>query len=105
LNDSLETNQQTRESSLCNRDVGLISGAARKYAENFIRCDATTLEIDVKSGNRSKALVLTAVANPATGETAGDTALFEAHADWVKTVNTFDGVLKISRSAARPSPT
>jgi hypothetical protein len=75
------------------------SGTLQAYVwdgemENFIRCDATTLEIDVKSGNRSKALVLTPVANPATGETAGDTALFEAHADWLKTVNTFDGVLK-----------
>jgi len=75
------------------------SGALQAYVwdgemENFVRCDATTLEIDVKSGDRSKALMLIAVANPATGETVGDTALFETHDDWLKTVITFDGVLK-----------
>ena len=35
-----------------------------------------------------------AVADPATGETVGDTALFETQADWLKTVKDFDGTLK-----------
>ena len=75
------------------------SGALQAFVldgemENFIRCDATTLEIDVTPGDQPQTLMLAAVANPATGETVGDTALFEAHADWLKTVTTFDGLLK-----------
>ncbi len=62
--------------------------------ENFIRCAALTVEIDATIGAQRRTLVLTAVANPATGETVGDTALFEAHADWLKTATAFDGVLK-----------
>lgn len=62
--------------------------------ENFIRCAAVTVEIDAKVGGESKMLVLAAVANPATGETVGDTALFEAHANWLKTETVFNGVLK-----------
>ena len=62
--------------------------------ENFVRCADPTLEFDVMEGGRSKTLTLSAVANPATGETVGDTALFEAHADWLKTAKDFDGTLK-----------
>ena len=41
-----------------------------------------------------KALTLRAVPNPATGETVGDTSLFETQADWLKTTKNFDGVIK-----------
>ena len=52
------------------------SGTLQAYVldgemENFIRCDAGTLEIDVQVGGQSKALVLTAVANPAVGDGRG----------------------------------
>ena len=33
-------------------------------------------------------------ANTATGEKVGDTSQFEAQADWLKTTDTFDGVIK-----------
>jgi hypothetical protein len=33
------------------------------------------------------------VADAATGETVGDTSLFAAQADWLKTAKTFDAVL------------
>jgi hypothetical protein len=39
-------------------------------------------------------LTLKAVANNATGETVGDTALFEAQADWLKTTPAFNAVIK-----------
>jgi len=39
-------------------------------------------------------LVLNAVANPATGETVGDSSLFETQADWLKTTRDFDATLK-----------
>jgi hypothetical protein len=38
--------------------------------------------------------MLAAVANPATGETVGDTSLFEGQADWLKTAREFDATLK-----------
>ena len=62
--------------------------------ENFVRCAEPALEVGVMEGGEPKTLTLSAVANPATGETVGDTALFEAHAGWLKTAKDFDGTLK-----------
>ena len=62
--------------------------------ENFIRCAVPSIEIDAAVGGKPVSATLAAVANPATGETVGDTAFFEAHADWLKGAGGFDGTLR-----------
>ena len=62
--------------------------------ENFIRSAAPSFEVVATVNGESRTLIFTPVANPATGETAGDTSLFEAQADWLKTTGDFDAVLK-----------
>jgi len=62
--------------------------------ENFIRSAAPSVEIDAQVGGAPQVLVLAAVPNPATGETVGDTSLFEGHADWLETTPQFDATLK-----------
>jgi hypothetical protein len=62
--------------------------------ENFIRSAVPSIEIVASVGGEQRTLVLAAVANPATGETVGDTSMFEAQADWLKTTPDFDGILK-----------
>ena len=54
------------------------------HAENFVRLKAPAVEVTVKVGAEKKAISLKPVANPATGETVGDTSQFEAQADWLK---------------------
>ena len=61
--------------------------------ENFIRVAAPSFEIVATVGGEKKSLVFTAIANPATGEKIGDTALFEAQAAWLKSTPTFDATL------------
>ncbi|MBI5689233.1 MAG: hypothetical protein HZC55_03990 [Verrucomicrobia bacterium] len=61
------------------------------HAENFVRVKAPALEATVDVGGSPRALSLKAVANPATGETVGDTSQFEAQADWLKGVNRVQG--------------
>ena len=60
--------------------------------ENFVRLAASSLEITV-AGSPARTLVLSPVANPATGETAGNTSLFEVQVDWLKSTPAFDAVL------------
>jgi hypothetical protein len=62
--------------------------------ENFIRSSAPALTIAAVANGAPQTLVLAAVANPATGETVGDTSLFETQADWLKTTPSFDGTLQ-----------
>jgi hypothetical protein len=62
--------------------------------ENFVRSTAPRIEITATFAGAPHALVLQAVPNPETGETVGDTSLFEARADWLKATREFDGVLK-----------
>ena len=62
--------------------------------ENFIRSAAPSFEVVATVNGESKTLVFASIANPATGETTGDTSLFEAQADWLKTTEEFDAVLK-----------
>ena len=62
--------------------------------ENFIRSAVPSIEIDATVAGMPKTLVLMAVPNPATGETVGDTSLFQAQADWLKATKDFDGVVK-----------
>jgi hypothetical protein len=62
--------------------------------ENFVRLPAPSLEVTARVAGRDEKLILQAVANRATGEKVGDTSLFEAQADWLKTTPQFDAVLK-----------
>jgi len=62
--------------------------------EDFIRSAVPSIEIAAMVDGTPRTIVLAAVANPATGETVGDTSLFEARAEWLKTAKEFDGVLK-----------
>lgn len=62
--------------------------------ENFVRIAAPSLEIGAQVSGHQEKLILQPIANNATGETVGDTSLFEAQADWLKTTPTFDAVLK-----------
>jgi hypothetical protein len=62
--------------------------------ENFIRVAQPALTITATLQDRPRTLVLLAVANSATGETVGDTALFEVQADWLRGAATFDAALQ-----------
>ena len=62
--------------------------------ENFVRIAAPSLEITATVSGHEEKLTFLPIANAATGEKVGDTSLFEAQADWVKTTPAFDAVLK-----------
>jgi hypothetical protein len=62
--------------------------------EFFVRVAAPALEVTAQVAGKEEALVLQPVANNATGETVGNTSLFEAQADWLKSATNFDAVLK-----------
>jgi hypothetical protein len=62
--------------------------------EEFLRSGMPSFEVTAKVGGAEQTLVFKPVANSATGETVGDTALFTAQAGWLKTAKTFDAVIK-----------
>jgi hypothetical protein len=62
--------------------------------ENFVRSTAPRIEIAAIVAGTPRLLVLEPVANPETGETVGDTSLFEGQADWLKSAGQFDAELK-----------
>ena len=62
--------------------------------ENFIRAAMPSFTIEATVGGETRRLTLQAVPDPATGETVGDTALFSAEAEWLRTAGSFDGVVK-----------
>ena len=62
--------------------------------ENFVRLPAESFAVAVRLAGKEQVLTFQAIANDATGEKVGDTALFEAQADWLKTNAVFDGVLR-----------
>jgi hypothetical protein len=62
--------------------------------ENFVRIAAPSLEVTATVSGREEKLVFQPVANSATGETIGDTSLFETQADWLKATPVFNAVLK-----------
>ena len=64
------------------------------HMENFVRISMESLTVTVKLPDREETLTFKPVANSTTGETVGDTSMFEAQADWLKTQKTFDAVLK-----------
>jgi len=59
--------------------------------EDFIRIKARVLELEVEHDGRKETLKLLPVADAATGETVGDTCLFQTQADWLKRVDHFKG--------------
>ena len=63
------------------------------HVENFVRLKAPSFDVVATVGGEKRPLTFRAIANPATGETVGDTAQFEAQADWLKTTATFDAVI------------
>jgi hypothetical protein len=62
--------------------------------ENFVRIAAESIEVLAKLPGKEETLVFKAVASNATGETVGNTSLFETQADWLKSTREFDAVLK-----------
>ncbi len=62
--------------------------------ENFVRVAMPSFEITAQVAGREEHLIFAPVANNATGETVGDTALFEVQSDWLKTTPRFDAVIK-----------
>jgi hypothetical protein len=62
--------------------------------ENFVRASAPTLDIEATVAGGPKAVSLAAVPNTETGETVGDTSLYEGQADWLKAARVFDGTIK-----------
>lgn len=64
------------------------------HAENFVRIAQRSIEVEAVSGGRGRLLDFVAVADSLTGETAGDTALFEADAPWLREAKAFDGRVK-----------
>jgi hypothetical protein len=62
--------------------------------ENFVRCAAPSIVVDAMVGGKPESVALEPVANAATGETAGDTALFEGRADWLVGARDFDGAVR-----------
>ena len=75
------------------------AGALQAYfldgeMENFVRISPPSFDLTVKLPSREEVLHFLAIANTATGEKVGSTALFEARANWLKTAKTFDAVLQ-----------
>ena len=62
--------------------------------ENFVRIPEASFEIAAELPGKEEVLTMKAIPNRATGETVGDTALFEAQAEWLKTTPTFNAVIK-----------
>lgn len=62
--------------------------------ENFVRVAMPSFEITAQVAGRVEKLTFAPVANNATGETVGDTSLFEVQSDWLKTTPRFDAVIK-----------
>lgn len=84
----------------CHLELVLDAAAGRLSAyvldgemENFIRIGTPSFQIVAKFGGREETLVFRPVANPATGETAEATSLYEAQAEWLKTTREFEATL------------
>jgi hypothetical protein len=53
------------------------------HVEDYVRISASSFVASVTMAGQEHLLAFTAVASAATGETTGDTSLFEARADWL----------------------
>jgi hypothetical protein len=63
------------------------------HAENFVRLPLPSLALVATVNGQARPLTLMPVANPATGETVGDTSQFSVQAEWLKTTDKFSGVI------------
>lgn len=63
------------------------------HMEDYVRLEQPSFEVKVKLPTGHETLIFHAVSDRATGETAGDTALFRAEAEWFENVTRFDGVI------------
>jgi hypothetical protein len=75
------------------------TGTLRAYVldgemEEFVRIGASRLTLEVTRGGGRTTLFLLPVADLATGESVGNTSLFEARAGWLKTADPFTGLFK-----------
>ena len=61
--------------------------------EEFVHSPSASFEVTAHVDGREEKLAFAAVANRATGETVGDTSMFEARADWLKTATNFDAAI------------
>lgn len=61
--------------------------------EKYIRLPLASFDLAARLPDRSETLRFQAVASQATGETVGDTSMFEASAGWLKTNRTFQASL------------
>ncbi|MBC8002596.1 MAG: hypothetical protein H7X97_08420 [Opitutaceae bacterium] len=64
------------------------------HLENFVRITPASFEIEAKTVGGEWSLVFKAVPNQSTGEKVGDTSMFESTAEWLKSVESFEGKLK-----------
>ena len=65
----------------------------KPHMSGFWRTSVMQFEVAAKVGEKTERLIFKAVGNAATGETVGDTAQFEAQADWLKTTDKFAATL------------
>ena len=65
------------------------------HMEDYVRISQASFEMTIKLTDMERELVFHAVADRATGETVGDTALFRAEAEWLKEVAKFNGVISV----------
>lgn len=64
------------------------------HAENFVRVPLPAFVVEATTGGAARRLEFRPVASAVTGETAGDTAQFEAPAPWLASAKSFDGVIR-----------
>jgi hypothetical protein len=77
------------------RDAGTLSAyVLDDDLEQFIRCGDHALKARLGAGGREFVLELGAVANPATGETVGDTACFRGASDALKGTGEVSGTIE-----------
>jgi hypothetical protein len=65
------------------------------HMAGFTRIAMPAFEVEAMVGDKAETLTFKPVENTRTGETVGDTSLYEAQADWLKTTETFDGTVKM----------
>jgi hypothetical protein len=63
------------------------------HAENFVRLPIQGFAVAATVDGRRESLPMAAVGNAMTGETVGDTSQFAAVAEWLKTTDSFSGVI------------
>ena len=63
------------------------------HLENFIRLPAAGIVTSIALGETNRALVLTPMAQSATGETIGNTSQFGGEADWLKASPELSGLI------------